>query len=77
MMQHRLWHCRQHKQRLGCISIDKVDSKRHANEGADGWCPSWPIGGRSKKKKYPQSQGLEMGEDLADLFFIPSILMHS
>lgn len=32
MMQHRIWHRRQHKQRWACIGIDKVGPKRGAKE---------------------------------------------
>lgn len=39
VMQHRLWHRRQRKQRRGCIGIDKVGPQSKKREVVDGWCP--------------------------------------
>lgn len=91
MMQHQLWHRRQHKQRWACIGIDKVGPKRGVKELMAGvrahqqeslnaeWGTADKKGFVSapcRNVTYRESQCLKKGRR-SDLFFMPSILMHT
>lgn len=87
VMQHRLWHRRQRKQRRGCIGIDKVGPQSKKREVVDGWCPrhrnhSTQREGEHKKGfvsapcrnvTYPQSQCLKK----AGWFIFHSVNTHT
>lgn len=91
MMQHRIWHCRQHKQRWACIGIDKVGPKRGAKElmagvraqqqeslNAEGGCRGQErICVNALPKCHVSSESMFKEGRRSDLFFIPSILMHT